>query len=185
VIVLDHRVKEQVSSHRLRVLKYRGSLHGTNEYPFLIDEDGFSVLPITSIGLQHIVSTKRISTGVERLDSMLGGKGYYRGSTVLVSGTAGTAALFADSSCRRKERVLYFAIEESPSQIIRNMKSIEIDLEHWMQKGLLRFHANRPALVGLEMHLTTMHKMINNFKPQVVIIYPSPLKVLEKLFEMQ
>jgi circadian clock protein KaiC len=175
VIVLDHRVSDQVSSRRLRVVKYRGSTHGTNEYPFLIDEDGISVLPVTSLGLQHTASTKRIPTGVARLDTMLGGAGYYRGSSVLISGTAGTgkssiAAHFAEAACRRGERALYFAFEESPSQIMRNMRSIGIDLELWVQKGLLLFHANRPTSLGLEMHLTTMHKLVNTFKPQVVIV---------------
>jgi circadian clock protein KaiC len=177
VILLDHRVSDQVSSRRLRVVKYRGSTHGTNEYPFLIDEDGISVLPVTSFGLQHIISTDRISTGVARLDSMLGGAGYYSGSSVLVTGTAGTgksslAAHFADAACRRGERALYFAFEESPSQIMRNMRSIGIDLEPWVKKGLLRFEANRPTFTGLEMHLTTMHQAVNAFKPQVVIVDP-------------
>jgi circadian clock protein KaiC len=177
VILLDHRVADQVSSRRLRVVKYRGSTHGTNEYPFLIDEDGISVLPVTSLGLNQTVSTKRIPTGIARLDSMLGGAGYYRGSSVLVSGTAGTgktslAAHFAEAACRRGESALYFAFEESPSQIMRNMRSIGIDLEPWVKKGLLRFQANRPTFVGLEMHLTKMHKAVNAFKPQVVIVDP-------------
>jgi len=177
VIVLDHRVSEQVTSRRLRVVKYRGSTHGTNEYPFLIDEDGILVLPVTSLGLQNIVSTDRIPTGVAHLDAMLGGAGYYRGSSVLVSGTAGTgktslAAHFAEAACRRGERALYFAFEESPSQIMRNMRSIGIDLEPWVQKGLLQFQANRPSFAGLEMHLTMMHKAVNAFKPQVVIVDP-------------
>jgi len=177
VIVLDHRVSNQVSSRRLRVVKYRGSAHGTNEYPFLIDEDGISVLPVTSLGLQQITSTARISTGIPRLDSMLGGAGYFRGSSVLVSGTAGTgktslAAHFVEAACRRGERALYFAFEESPSQIMRNMRSIGIDLEPWVQKGLLLFQANRPSFVGLEMHLAMIHKAITAFKPQVVIVDP-------------
>jgi len=177
VIVLDHRTSEHVSSRRLRVVKYRGSTHGTNEYPFLIDEDGISVLPVTSLGLQQAASMQRISTGVARLDVMLGGAGYYRGSSVLVSGTAGTgktslAAHFADAACRRGERTLYFAFEESPNQIIRNMRSIGIDLEPWVQKGLFRFQATRPTFSGLEMHLSTMHKAVNAFKPQVVIYDP-------------
>lgn len=177
VIVLDHRVCDQTSSRRLRVVKYRGSTHGTDEYPFLIDEDGFSVLPITSLGLQHEVSTDRISTGITRLDAMLGNTGYYRGSSVLVSGTAGTgksslAAHFCDAACRRGERALYFAFEESPSQIIRNMRSIGIDLEPWVNKGLLRFQATRPAFAGLEMQLTMMHKTVNTFKPDAVIVDP-------------
>ena len=177
VIVLDHRVSDQASSRRLRVVKYRGSTHGTNEYPFLIDEDGISVLPVTSLGLQHSVSTDRIPTGVARLDAMLEGVGYYRGSSVLISGTAGTgksslAAHFVDAACRRGERALYFAFEESPSQIIRNMRSIGIDLEPWMKKGLLCFQATRPSFAGLEMQLTMMHKTINTFKPQVVVVDP-------------
>jgi circadian clock protein KaiC len=177
VIVLDHRVNEQVSSRRLRVVKYRGSTHGTNEYPFLIDEDGVSVLPVTSLGLQQAASTQRIPTGVARLDAMLGGMGYYRGSSVLISGTAGTgksslAAHFAEAACRRGERALFFAFEESPDQIMRNMRSIGIDLQPWVQKGLLRFQATRPTFTGLEMHLTTMHKMINAFNPRVVVVDP-------------
>jgi circadian clock protein KaiC len=177
VIVLDHRVSEQTSSRRLRVVKYRGSTHGTNEYPFLIDEDGLSVLPVTSLALQHVVSSERVSTGVARLDAMLGGKGYYRGSSVLISGTAGTgkssfAAHFADAACRRGERVLYFAFEESPSQIMRNMRSIGIHLQPWVNKGLLRFHAQRPSFAGLETHLAMKHRLINSFKPQAVILDP-------------
>ena len=177
VIVLDHRVSDQVSSRRLRVVKYRGSTHGTNEYPFLIDEDGISVLPVTSLGLEQAASTQRIPTGVPRLDAMLGGAGYYRGSSVLISGTAGTgktslAAHFAEAACRRGERALFFAFEESPNQIMRNMRSIGIDLQPWVQKGLLQFQATRPTFAGLEMHLTKMHKAINAFKPQVVIVDP-------------
>ena len=177
VIVLDHRVSEQTSSRRLRVVKYRGSTHGTNEYPFLINEDGISVLPVTSLVLQHVVSTERVPTGIPRLDAMLGGKGYYRGSSVLVSGTAGTgkssiAAHFADAACRRGERVIYFSFEESPSQTLRNMRSIGIDLQPWVKKGLLQFHANRPSSAGLETHLAMKHKVIDDFKPQAVILDP-------------
>jgi circadian clock protein KaiC len=177
VIVLDHRVSEQTSSRRLRIVKYRGSTHGTNEYPFLIDEDGISVLPVTSLGLEHKASSERISSGVARLDAMLGGAGYYRGSSVLVSGTAGTgksslAAHFANAACRRGERVLYFSFEESPSQIMRNMHSIGIDLQQWVKKGLLQIQANRPSSAGLETHLAMKHKLIIEFKPQVVILDP-------------
>ena len=177
VILLDHRANEQVSSRRLRVVKYRGSTHGTNEYPFLIDENGISVLPVTSLGLQQVASTRRIPTGIPRLDAMLGGAGYYRNSSVLISGTAGTgkssiAAHFVVAACRRGERAIYFAFEESPSQIMRNMRSIGVDLQPWVQKGLLQFHANRPTFAGLEMHLTMMHNAINAFKPQVVIVDP-------------
>jgi len=177
VILLDHRVTEQASIRRLRIVKYRGSLHGTNEYPFLIDEDGFSVLPVTSIGLNHISFNERISTGIPRLDTMLSGKGFYRGSTVLVSGTAGTgktsiAAQFVEAACKRGESVLYFAFEESPSQFMRNMSSIGIHLEQWVKKGLLHFHAARPTLFGLEHHLTTTIKLINKIKPQIVVLDP-------------
>jgi circadian clock protein KaiC len=177
VIVLDHRVSEQTSSRRLRVVKYRGSIHGTNEYPFLIDADGISVLPVTSLGLDHKASCERISSGVARLDAMLGGKGYYRGSSVLISGTAGTgksslAAHFADTACGRGERVLYFSFEESHAQIIRNMHSIGIDLQQWVKHGLLQIISNRPSFAGLEMHLAMKHKLISVFKPQVVIMDP-------------
>jgi circadian clock protein KaiC len=177
VIVLDHRVNDQISSRRLRVVKYRGSTHGTNEYPFLIDEDGFSVLPVTSLGLQGAAATARISTGIPRYDAMLGGAGYYKGSSVLVSGTAGTgktsvAVLFAVAACRRGERALYFSFEESPSQITRNMRSIGIDLEPWVKKGLLQFQANRPTFAGLEMHVMMISKAVRAFKPQVVVFDP-------------
>lgn len=177
VIILDHRVTEQTSIRRLRVVKYRGSLHGTNEYPFLIDEEGFSVLPITSLGLGHIVSNERISSGITELDEMLEGKGYYRGSTVLVSGTAGVgktsvAAHFAEAACKRGERVLFFCFEESPNQLMRNMRSIGIKLEQWVHKGLLQFQATRPTLYGLEMHLAVTHKAVNAFKPDIVIMDP-------------
>jgi circadian clock protein KaiC len=177
VILLDHRVTDQLSTRRLRIVKYRGSLHGTNEYPFLIDETGISVLPVTSLGLHQEVSEERISTGIPRLDTMLGGKGLYRGSSVLISGTAGTgktslAAHFADATCRRGERCLYFAFEESQGQLTRNMRSIGLDLAPWLKKGLLRFHATRPSAYGLEMHLATLHKLIDEFAPSAVVIDP-------------
>jgi circadian clock protein KaiC len=177
VIMLDHRVTEQTSTRRLRVVKYRGSIHGTNEYPFLIDENGFSVLPVTSLGLEHIVSNKRISSGITALDEMLEGKGYYLGSTILVSGTAGVgktsvAAHFAEAACKRGERVLFFCFEESPNQLMRNMHSIGIKLEPWVHKGLLLFQATRPTLYGLEMHLAMTHKAVNAFKPDIVIMDP-------------
>ena len=177
VIVLDHRVSNLISTRRLRVVKYRGSTHGTNEYPFLIDADGISVLPITSLGLEQIASLERVSTGVPRLDAMLSGAGYYRGSSILVSGTAGTgktslAGHFADAACRRGERVLFFAFEESASEIVRNLRSVGIDLDPWLQQGLLQIHAVRPTLAGLEMHLAIMHKTITRFKPQIVILDP-------------
>ncbi len=179
VILLDHRVIEQISTRRLRIVKYRGSMHGTNEYPFLIGEDGIVVLPITSLGLNHAVSTGFVSTGVAELDTMLDGKGYYKGSTVLVSGIAGTgksslAAHFADAICRSGGHCLYFAFEESPEQIVRNMRSIGIDLEQWThkEKNLLRFHAARPTASGMEMHLVVMHKLIADFKPDAVVVDP-------------
>ena len=177
VIFLNHKVEQQVATRRLRIVKYRGSVHGTNEYPFLIDEQGFSVLPISSIGLDHAASVERVSTGIPRLDTMLGGEGYFRGSSVLVTGTAGTgkssmAAHFVDAACRRGERCLYFAFEESRNQIIRNMRSIGIDLEPWVKKGLLEFRNSRPTLYGLEMHLVTMHKAVVGFQPTIVVVDP-------------
>jgi circadian clock protein KaiC len=177
VIVLDHLVTEQTSVRRLRVLKYRGSLHGTNQYPFLIGEHGVSVQPITSLGLQHGVSTERISTGVPRLDLMLGGLGPYRGSSVLVSGTAGTgkstlAAQFCDAACARGERAIYFAFEESQDQIIRNMASVGMTLGVWVEHGLLQFRCVRPSLFGLEAHLSAMQTEVEKFDPSVVILDP-------------
>jgi circadian clock protein KaiC len=177
VIFLDHRVIEQNSTRRLRVVKYRGSFHGTNEYPFLIDETGISILPVTSLGLKHSVSTERISSGIPRLDEMLGGKGYYKGSTVLVSGTAGTgkttvAALLARSACGRGERCLYFAFEESSAQIVRNMRSVGVRLEPYIKKGLLTVLPSRPTAHGLETHLASMHKAVAEFQPDVVLVDP-------------
>jgi circadian clock protein KaiC len=177
VILLDHRVNDTVLTRRLRIVKYRGSTHGTNEYPFLIESDGISVLPLTSIDLKHAVCNERVSTGVPALDAMLGGKGYYRGSSILVSGTAGTGktsltAQFIDAACARGERCAFFAFEESPNQIIRNMRSIGIDLGRWVDKGLLRFQAARPATFGLEMHLVKLHKTIEEVKPSIVVVDP-------------
>jgi len=177
VILLDFRVREQISTRRLRIVKYRGSSHGSDEYPFLIAETGLSILPVTSLNLDHKVSTERIPTGIPRLDTMLGGKGYFRGSTILISGTAGTgkssfSAKFVEAACRRGERCLYFSFEESPGQIMRNMASIGIDLAKPARKGLLRFHASRPTLYGLETHLITIHRLIEEFKPLVVVLDP-------------
>jgi circadian clock protein KaiC len=177
VLLLDHRVDDQLSTRRLRIVKYRGSAHGTNEYPFLIDEQGISVLPITSLGLGHPVSEERISTGVPRLDEMLGGGGCFRGSTVLVSGTAGTGkstlgAHFAAETCARGEHCLYLAYEESPDQIVRNMSSVGVHLEPWLRKGLLRIDASRPTAFGLERHLTTIHRSIAEFDPRAVVVDP-------------
>ena len=177
VILLDHRVTEQISTRRLRIVKYRGTLHGTNEYPFLIGRHGISVLPITSIGLEHQVSTERVSTGVRELDEMMGGKGFYRGTSILLSGAAGTgkttlASTFVDAACKRGERCLYFAFEESTSQILRNMRSVGIELAPHIKKGLLQVHVARPSQYGLEMHLVTMYDMINEFKPSVVVMDP-------------
>lgn len=177
VILLDHRVYDQVSTRRLRVVKYRGSAHGTNEYPFLIDRDGISVLPATSMVLDHAATTERVSTGIPSLDAMFEGKGYYRGSSVLVSGTAGTgksslAAHFVDAACRRGERAYYFAFEESMPQVVRNMRSIGMNLERWVKQDLLRFHSARPTVYGLEMHLATMQQLVREFKPSVVVIDP-------------
>jgi len=177
VILLDHRVFDQIATRHLRVVKYRGALHGTNEFPFLIGEEGISVLPITSLGLNHKVSGERIATGIPRLDAMLGGRGFFRGSSILLTGTPGTgktivAANFAQAACRRGERVLFFSFEESPNQIIRNMSSIGLRLEPLVRRDLLRFHSARPTLYGLEMHLATMFKEIANFQPSVVIVDP-------------
>lgn len=176
VLLLDHRVVEQVATRRIRVVKYRGSMHGTNEYPFLIDDRGIEVLPVTSAGLAHGVSSERISTGVEELDRMLDG-GCYRGSSILIAGTAGAgksslAASFAAASSRAGERCLYCAFEESPAQIMRNMKSIGLDLGRWERKGLLRFHASRPSLQGLESHLAIIYKLVRDFDPRLVVIDP-------------
>lgn len=177
VITLDHRLMNQIATRRLRIIKYRGSIHGTDEYPFLISSDGISVLPITSMSLTHKASEERISPGIPRLDTMLGGKGFYRGSSILVSGQAGTgktsiAATFIDAACRRNEKCLFFIFEESESQLMRNMKSIGINLEPWVKKGLLKFHAVRPTAYSLEMHLSVMLKLIDEFKPRVVAVDP-------------
>ncbi len=177
VILLDHRVTGQISTRRMRVVKYRGSTHGTNEYPFLIDEQGISVLPITATGMDYEVSSERIPTGVKELDDMMGGKGYFRGSTVMVTGTAGTgksslAAHLAHTTCQRGERCMYFSFEESPAQIIRNMRSVGINLQPHVQRNLLQFHSTRPTVHGLEMHLVRMHKLIETVKPSVVIVDP-------------
>jgi circadian clock protein KaiC len=177
VILRDNRVMDNVTTRRLRVVKYRGSSHGTNEYPFLIDEQGISVMPVTSAGLQHEASNERISTGIPDLDQMLEGKGFYRGSSVLVSGTAGSGkssigAEFTNSVCRAGERCIYFALEESPAQIIRNMRSIGIDLQQWVDAGRLRFWANRPTLSGLETHLASMHREVETFAPTAVVVDP-------------
>jgi circadian clock protein KaiC len=177
VILLDHRVNDQIATRNLRVVKYRGALHGTNEFPFLIGDEGISVLPITSLSLNHKVSNERIVTGIPRLDAMLGGRGFFRGSSILLTGTPGTgktiiSANFAQSAARRGERVLFFSFEESPAQIIRNMHSIGLRMEPLVKRGLLRFHAARPSLYGLEMHLATMFKEIATFQPDVVIIDP-------------
>lgn len=177
VILLDHRIINQVSTRRLRIVKYRGTTHGTNEYPFLIDDDGISVLPVTSLGLDHEVSDEIISSGVEGLDEMLGKNGFYKGSTVLFTGTAGTAkttfaSSFANQTCNRNERCLFFAFEESEQQLLRNMKQVGLDLEPHIKKGLLKVYSSRPTLHGLEMHLVTIHKLIKEFKPDVVVIDP-------------
>ena len=177
VIMLDNRVIEQLSTRRLRIVKYRGSTHGSNEYPFLIGASGFSVLPITSLELTHRVSEERISSGVPDLDTMLEGKGYFRGSSVLVSGTAGTgktslAAAFVDAACRRGEKCLYLAFEESPDQLVRNMRSIGVDLAPWIAQGLLHIEAARPMSYGLEMHLALIHQLVREYQPHAVIVDP-------------
>ncbi|EMI15748.1 protein containing Circadian clock protein KaiC, central region [Rhodopirellula maiorica SM1] len=177
VVMLDHRINDQVSTRRLRIVKYRGTPHGTDEYPFLIDEDGFVVMPLSSISLNHTVSAERISSGVEAVDQMLGGKGFYRGSSVLVSGTAGSgksslAAHLTHAACLRDERVLYIAMEESPDQIIRNMRSIGLDLARFASNGLLRLHAIRATSSGIEQHLVHFYKLVRRFQPSVVVVDP-------------
>jgi circadian clock protein KaiC len=177
VIALDHRVHEQISTRRIRVVKYRGSTHGTNEYPFLINRDGITVLPVTSLLLEHEATNERVSSGLPALDEMLGGKGYYRASTILMSGTAGTgkttlAAHFVDAACARGERCLYFLFEESPQQMIRNMRAAGINLQRWHDKGLLKFHADRPNRHGLETHLLEMHHAVEIFDPDIVVMDP-------------
>jgi circadian clock protein KaiC len=177
VILLDNRVQEQVVTRRLRVVKYRGSAHGTNEYPFLIDDEGISVLPITSAGLGHAISDEAVPTGIKDLDAMLGIGGYFKGSSILISGLAGTGkstfgAAFADASCERGERSLYFAFEESPDQVVRNMRSVGFDLRKHLTSGLLRFEAARPSLFGFEMHLARMNRDIEQFRPATIIVDP-------------
>ena len=177
IILLDNRVRQQVSTRRIRVIKYRGSNHGTNEYPFVIDKDGLSVIPITATGLDHPGTAEKVSTGIPSLDKLFKGGGYTRGSTVLISGTAGTgktslAAAFTDASCRRGERCLYLSYEESPGQLIQNMSSIDFDLEEWSQKGLLKIVSTRPAFFGLETHLLDLYKLLADFKPKTVVIDP-------------
>ena len=177
VLLLDQRIHDQVSTRRLRFVKYRGTAHGTNEYPFLIDAEGLSVLPITALSLEHSVSDELISSGVPALDVMLGGKGFYRGSSVLVSGTAGSgktslASHFIAASCRRGERCLFFAYEESEAQVVRNMRSVGLDLRPWLDKGLLQIHAARPSSHGLEMHLVAIHKLVRTVRPQLIVMDP-------------
>ena len=177
VILLDHRIIDDLSTRRLRVVKYRGTSHGTNEYPFLIDEQGIAVVPITSLGLAHVATDETVSSGLSELDAMLGGKGFFKGSSILVSGGPGTgkttiAAHFADSCCRRGERCLYFSFEESPSQLIRNMRSAGINMQPWIDQGLLRCQASRPSLCGLEMHLALMLKAVRDFRPSAVVVDP-------------
>ncbi len=177
VILLDHQVTETVLTRRLRVVKYRGSTHGMNEYPFLIESDGISVLPVTSMDLKYAACNDLVSTGVLALDTMFGGDGYFRGTSILVSGTSGTGktsltAHFADAACARGERCVFFSFEESADQIMRNMRSIGIDLKRWVDKGLLHFHSVRPTTFGLEMHLVKIHKIIKEFDPSIVVVDP-------------
>lgn len=177
VILLDFRVIDQIATRRLRIVKYRGSTHGTNEYPFLIDESGISVIPVTSLKLDYKSPREIISTGLPQLDKMLLPGGIYRGSSTLITGTAGTsktilATYFAMSSCRRKEHVLFFSFEESPDQLVRNMEMIGINLSALIKSKMLLVHASRPTLQGLEMHLLVLHKLMAEYKPKTVIIDP-------------
>jgi circadian clock protein KaiC len=177
VILVDNRIHDQLSTRRLRIVKYRGSAHGTNEYPFIVDEQGITVMPVTSSGLAHEASTERMPSGIADLDQMLEGKGYYKGSSVLVSGMAGSgkstvATHFANAICAAGHRCIYFAMEESPHQIVRNMRSVGIDLQKWVDRKLLRFSARRPSLFGLETHLATMYRDVTDFDPAAVVIDP-------------
>ncbi|MBE0568128.1 MAG: circadian clock protein KaiC, partial [Deltaproteobacteria bacterium] len=177
VILLDHRISSQISTRRLRVVKYRGSAHGSNEYPFLIGEQGIFLVPITSVGLDYKVSSERVSSGIPRLDTMLGGKGYYRGSSIFVTGTPGTgktsiASAFVEGACRRREKCIYFCFEESKDQLFRNMRSIGVDLSRWDSAGLLQIRATRPTFSGLEAHLTEMHQLARDFRPKIIVIDP-------------
>lgn len=177
VILLDNRVQNTITTRFLRVMKYRGSTHGTNEYPFLIDHKGISVLPITSAGLRHQTSSDLVPTGVQGLDDMLGAHGYYKGSSILISGASGSGKTifgshFADATCARGERCLYFAFEESPGQIVRNVRSVGLDLQKYLDSGLLRFEAARPTLYGFEMHLARMNRDLDEFKPATTVIDP-------------
>ncbi|QDA60539.1 circadian clock protein KaiC [Hymenobacter jejuensis] len=177
VILLDNRVIDQITTRRLRIVKYRGSTHGTNEYPYLITQDGISVLPVTSLKLDHDVSDKIVSSGVPALDKMFGRGGFFQGSSILITGTAGTAkttlaASFANAICQQNQRCLYFAFEESPQQLVRNMRSVGMDLGPWLDKDLLRIEASRPTLNGLEQHLVTLHKQVSEFRPDAVVIDP-------------
>ena len=185
VILLDHRVDHEVSTRRLRVVKYRGSAHGTNEYPFIISRKGLSVLPITSLRLEHAAPTGRIPTGIEGLDDMFGGKGYYRGSSILVTGMPGTGkssigAAFVEAACSRGERAMLFTYEESAPQVVRNMRSIGVDLERWVKKGLLKIFATRPTLHGLEQHLVLMHDAVEEFEPSAVVVDPISNLTMER-----
>ena len=177
IILLDNRVRQQVATRRIRVVKYRGSNHGTNEYPFVIDKNGLSVIPITSTGLDHPGSAEKVSTGIASLNKLFAGEGYTRGSTILVSGTAGTgktsiATAFANASCANNERCLYLSYEESPGQLTQNMRSIGFDLEQWSKKGLLKIVSTRPAFFGLETHLLDLYKLLVEFQPRSVVIDP-------------
>ena len=177
VILLDNRVEDQITTRRVRIVKYRGSAHGTNEYPFLIDDDGISVLPVTSSGLNRPASTEIIASGIRGLDSMLRNGGFFRGSSILLSGVAGTgkttiASHFVDAACARGERCLFFVFEESAQEVCRNAKSVGLDLPRWVAAGLLRFEASRPSLYGLETHLARMHRDLDRFEPSVVVVDP-------------
>lgn len=197
VILLDHRVQNQISTRRLRIVKYRGTSHGTNEVPFLIDEDGFSVLPVSTLGLNHQVSEERISSGVKDLDAMLSGGGFHRGTSILISGVAGSgksslSASFAAETCARGEKALYFSFEESVDQTVRNMRSIGTDMQKWIDSGTLRYVAARPTFYSLEMHLAVMLREISRFAPSLVILDPisafmgngDPLEVQSMLLRM-
>lgn len=178
IILLDNRVRDQIATRRIRVIKYRGSSHGTSEYPFVIDNEGLSVIPITSAGLEQPGTKEKVTTGIPSLDKLFRGRsGYTKGSTILVSGTAGSgktsfAAAFALESCKRGESCFYLSYEESAGQLIQNLRSIGIDLEPWVKKGLLKIVALRPSVLGLEMHLLNVYKLVDSFKPKAVVVDP-------------
>ena len=186
VIELNNRLNNQISTRRLRIVKYRGSYHSTNEYPFMIDHKGITIFPIISEAPQIIVSNERISSGIKQIDEMLDGRGFYVGSSILVSGSAGTgkssiAASFIKDVCEKKGTALYCAFEEAPNQIKRNMASIGIFLEPYEKSGNLHFYYSRPTLQTLELHFIAIKKLIKQINPSVVILDPITNLMIENI----